>query len=128
VNFIDKLVAGPERHHLDDYRACLKQIDRVIRLRNPFQEPREMELGVYEQLYADLASNSLPGWDYGAYDSPPHFLRVLRRHTYTGVFAHPRYGGNPGGLAWDYLAEAFGPFDWRQALERPLGTNAEYRG
>lgn len=128
VNFIDKILAGPELHQRDDYKVCLREIDRILRARNPFQEPSRMEESMYVALYNELGSGNVPGWDYAQYGGPSYFLGTVRRHTYMGAFSHPKYGGNPGGMSWDYLAEAFPPFDWRQALEPPLGTSAEYLG
>jgi hypothetical protein len=128
VNFIDKLISGPELHYRDDYKACLREINRLLRLRNPYQEPAQMPEEMYVAMYEQMGRGDVPGWDAGVYDNPAHFLRTLRRHCFMGAFSHPKYGGNPGGFAWDYLAEAFPPFAWREGLEPPLGTNAAYRG
>lgn len=128
VNFIDKLISGPELHHRDDYKACLREINRLLRNRNPYQEPAQMPEEMYVRLYEEMGRGSVPGWNPGVYDNPAYFLRTLRRHTFMGAFGHPKYGGNQGGFAWDYLAEAFPPFAWREGLEPPLGTNAGYRG
>jgi len=135
VNFIDKLLAGPEFHQRSAYKTCLKQMDRILRMRNPFEEPKAMAEELYVQLYNDLASGDPPvGWDTGVYGNPSHFLKMLRRHVFMGAFSHPKYGGNPGGIAWDYLAERFRTndgataFDWRRAVESPLGTSNEYLG
>jgi hypothetical protein len=87
--------------------------------------------------------HSLQGWDYSRYASPKFFLGLLRRHTYTGAFAHPKHGGNSGAAGWAYLAQNLRDpitgdlpdpdprksfFDWARALEPPLGRNKEYRG
>ena len=129
VNFIDKLVAGPELRQLSAYKSCLKSIDTVLRGRNPYLEPKAMSREIYETLYDDMAANSnLGGWDYNAYQSPSYFLKILRRHAFIGAFSHPKYGGNGGAFAWDYLHSAFPEFDWGQAVEQPLGTSTEYLG
>jgi hypothetical protein len=146
VNFIDKLVARQEIHRLMDYKICLEQIDRVLRTWDPFEEPARMPSTAFEDLYGALASNdrsSLPGWDYNKYSSPAFFLQLLRRHTYTGAFSHPKHGGNSGAAGWSFLSanlvdpetgklpdSARGPgyFDWSRALEAPLGRNVEYQG
>jgi hypothetical protein len=128
VNFIDKLIAGPELHHRDDYKLCLPEIDRLLRQRNPFQEPSQMPKEMYAALYSEMGAGNPPGWNFGVYDNPAYFMRTLRRHTFMGAFSHPKYGGNAGGFAWDYLSEAHGPFAWREALEAPLGTSTEYFG
>ena len=47
------------------------------------------------------------GWDRAVYDNPGYFLYILRRHTWTGAFSHPKYGGNPGGLGWAFLSATF---------------------
>ena len=68
------------------------------------------------------------------YGSPLYFLQLLRRHTYTGAFSHPKYGGNVGASSWAYLSERYKDtqgqtlFDWRKAIEKPLGINADYHG
>ena len=134
VNFLDKLLAREERHQLPAYKTCLAQMNRILRQRNPYQEPRDMPEQMFVDLYNQMASGFVPGWDTNAYGSPSYFLYLLRRHTFCGAFCHPRYGGNAGGAGWAWLSEKFRDpngntlFDWRRALEEPLGTNAEYRG
>ena len=52
----------------------------------------------------------------------------------TGAFVHPKAGGNSGAAGWSYLEGRFTDaqgqtlFDWRRALEVPLGHNTDYRG
>ncbi|WP_376967892.1 gluconate 2-dehydrogenase subunit 3 family protein (plasmid) [Azospirillum sp. A26] len=140
ANFIDKLVAREERHRLDTYKTCLEMIDGILRRRHQGRDPALVEESAYVQLYGDLAVGAPSlfedGWDRERYGNPSYFLWLLRRHAWTGAFSHPKYGGNPGGMAWDYLAERFRStadpavtaFAWRQAIEPPLGTSAEYRG
>jgi hypothetical protein len=135
VNFIDKLLARDEGHHLVDYRICLGEIDRVLRSRNPFVDVGRMPKEMFIQLYNEMAADNVPGWDKGKYSSPRYFLQLLRRHTFTGAFSHPKHGGNVGGVGWAYLAEKFKDpqtgetlFNWRRAIEKPLGTNEDYRG
>lgn len=135
VNFIDKLVAREERHRLIDYRICLDIIDTLLRQRNPLSEPSELSREVYTELYDQMASGNVPGWDFDRYGSPAFFLWILRRHAFTGAFSHPRHGGNVGAAAWAYLEERYRDpatgetlFNWRAALEKPLGTNEDYRG
>ena len=141
VNAIDKLLAHEERHRLNDYHVCLKQIDTVLRKRNPYMEPSELSKEFFNDLYNGLANdpsnpaNRIDGWDYGAYANPSFFLYILRRHAVTGAFAHPKYAGNVGAAGWAYLSEKYVEvkdgqrstlFDWRAALEKPLGTNEDY--
>ena len=76
VNFIDKLVAREENHHFDDYKTCLELIDRVLRQRNPFQEPPVMPKQMFVDLYNQMAQNNVPGWDYGQYGNPRFFLQL----------------------------------------------------
>jgi hypothetical protein len=146
VSFIDKIVTKQENHRLLDYKICLELIDKVLRLRNPYQEPGQMPAAMYDSLFADLAADdghSLQGWDYSRYASPRYFLTLLRRHAYTGAFAHPKYGGNAGAAGWAFLAQNLRDpltgalpnpeetpsfFDWERALEPPLGRNTEYKG
>jgi hypothetical protein len=141
VNAIDKLLAREERHRYNDYRICLKQIDTVLRKRNPYIEPSELSKEYFIDLYNDMArdpgnpANRIDGWDYGAYANPPFFVYILRRHSVTAAFSHPKYSGNVGAAGWAYLSEKYFEvkngqratlFDWRAALEKPLGTNDDY--
>lgn len=132
VNFIDKLVAAAERHRLIDYKLCLTQIDAVLRRRFPTLAPAEVSKDAYQALYAEMASDTVEGWDKARYGSPRFFLQILRRHTYTGAFSHPKYGGNAGAAGWAWLEDRFrgrnneSCFDWRRALEPPLGQSADY--
>jgi hypothetical protein len=135
VNFIDKLLAREENHHYVDYKICLGLIDKVLRTRNPYVEPHLMPKEMYIQIYNEMASGNVSAWDYSKYNNPSYFLQLLRRHTLTGAFSHPKYGGNVGGVCWAYLSERFVDsdtketlFDWRAALEKPLGTNEDYKG
>ena len=138
VNFIDNLVAHEERHHLVDYKTCLRLIAQIVRQRAPGVEPADAPKEIYIDLYGEMASGNVNGWDAAAYNNPPYFLQILRRHAFTGAFAHPKYGGNVGALGWMYLADRFaipvvagGPstlFNWTRAIEQPLGTNPDYRG
>lgn len=127
VNFIDKVLAREERHNLDDYKICLGLIDGLLRSRFPGRDPAELGRQIFMDLYGELASNRVNGWDRGRYNDPAYFLVLLRRHAMTGAFAHPKHGGNFGAAGWAYLAERFA-FDWRAAVEAPLGTNTDYRG
>src|SRR5581483_8020647 len=140
VNCIDNILAREERQHLADYKICLRLIDRILRQRNPYMEPSRISREIYFDLYNEMASNQVQGWDYQTYSNPQYFLYLLRRHVATGAFCHPKYGGNAGAAGWAYLAERYtlpspAPgqpgqtlFDWRRAMEMPLGTNAEYLG
>lgn len=140
VNFIDNMLAREERHHLQDYKICLRIIDGVLRRRNPYTEPAKMSRNEYISLYKDMASNTVAGWDYQAYANPQYFLYLLRRHVVTGAFCHPKYGGNAGSAGWAFLEDRYrlpspAPgregatlFDWSRALEKPLGANADYFG
>ena len=149
VNFIDKILAREESHRHVDYKVCLELCDRVLRLRYPRVEPATLPATVYAELYEQLANDDgrrMAGWDYSRYASPRFFLQLLRRHTYTGAFSHPKHGGNSGAAGWEFLATnlvdpATGKlplleatqsprpyFDWSRAIEPPLGRNPEYRG
>ena len=134
VNFIDKLLAKEEHHHLLDYQVCLRLIDRLLRSRNPYVEPADMDKEMYVELYNEMAANNVNGWAYQQYNNPRYFLQLLRRHTYTGAFAHPRYGGNAAAIGWAYLEDRYTDsngqtlFNWRKAIEKPLGINNDYHG
>ena len=140
TNYIDKALAREERHQLYAYKTCLEMIDAVLRRRHPGKDPEFVDKSSYERLYNEMAANGTntalfqDGWDRSRYESPFHFLYLLRRHAITGAFAHPKYGGNAGGMAWAYLGERYAAdggataFDWRKAIEPPLGASTEYRG
>ena len=137
VNFIDKLVAREEIHHRSDYKTCLSIIDEVLRTRNPYEEPEVMPRDMFVDLYTQMGDGpdgNVPGWKLRRYERPRYFLELLRRHTLTGAFSHPKYGGNAGAAGWAYLEDRYRDangktlFDWRVNQERPLGRNADYRG
>ncbi len=132
VNYIDKLVAREEWHRLFDYKTCLRLIEGVLRGRFPGLAPAEISKADYQQLYQEMAADQVDGWDKGQYGSPNFFLQLLRRHTYSGAFSHPKYGGNAGAAGWAWLEHRFrGPkdescFDWQRAIEPPIGASADY--
>lgn len=130
ANFIDKILAREERHHLIDYQVCLRQLDRLIREREPGFEPANASEDTYVDLYEQMATppqGDVKGWNLSEYGNPRHFLNLLRRHAFTGAFANPRYGGNISHAGWAFLESRF-PFQWRKSLERPLGDSAVYLG
>jgi hypothetical protein len=127
ANYIDKLLAREERQHLPAYKNCLGQINRILRERNPYLEPRDMPESIYVQLYSEMASGNVPGWNYQAYGSPSYFLFLLRRHVWTGAFSHPKHGGNANAAGWLWLADSF-PFDFGATQEPPVGRDPIYRG
>jgi hypothetical protein len=134
VNFIDNLVAREEYHHLIDYKICLRMIARIVRQRMPSVEPAFAPKEIFIELYGEMASGKVTGWDNTEYGNPAYFLQILRRHAYTGAFSHPKYGGNVGALGWQYLGDRFKDaagatlFDWSRSIEPPLGVNPDYRG
>lgn len=134
VNYVDKVVAREEQHHLLDYKLCLEIIDQLLRARNPYVEPSLMPQEMYETLYTQMASGSPPpGWPVERYREPRFFLQLLRRHTFTGAFCHPNWGGNVDGAGFQFLADRYEEagrtlFDYAANLEPPLGRSTEYRG
>ncbi|KOG88254.1 gluconate 2-dehydrogenase subunit 3 family protein [Streptomyces varsoviensis] len=134
VNYIDKVLARQERQHAVDYHICLDLIGDVLRSRFGGLDPAVAPPEMYADLYAQMAAERVDGWDYGRYHSPRYFLLLLRRHAMTGAFAHPRHGGNSGAAGWMYLESRFRDaagdtlFDWRRAVEEPLGRSTDYRG
>lgn len=134
TNYIDKLLAREESHHVMDYQICLRMIDSLLRSRILGRDPLDAPIELYQDLYDQMAADQVPGWDTTRYQSPQYFLLLLRRHAMTGAFVHPRHGGNSGGVGWEYLESRFTDaqgatlFDWRRALEFPLGHNTDYRG
>ncbi|QQP90703.1 gluconate 2-dehydrogenase subunit 3 family protein [Skermanella sp. TT6] len=133
VNFIDKVLAREERHNRIDYAICLREIERILRQRDPYSEPEKVSKDAFTKLYGEMWGQ-VPGWNTSVYGNPSHFLRMVRRHVFLGAFSHPKYGGNAMALGWRFLEQRFrdqagnSVFDWRKAIEKPLGTNNEYVG
>lgn len=135
VNFIDKLLARSERHFLDDYKTCLDIIDQILRIQNPVSEVADMPKQQFVNLYDAMAAGFVENWPTDRYGSPSFFLKLLRRHTLTGAFSHPKYGGNNGAASWAFLEERYRDtmnnatlFDWRRSVEKPLGEAPNYHG
>lgn len=134
TNFVDNILAREEWHRLIDYKICLRMIDRILRQLDPTQDPCKMDTTVYQNLYSQLASGKVDGWDTNVYGDPKFFLTLMRRHLVMGSFSHPKYGGNVGASGWAYLGERYSDgsgntlFDWKRALEPGLGTNPDYLG
>lgn len=134
VNYIDKVLARPEQHNEDDYHSCLAVIDALLRSRSGGLDPLLLPVDTYAALYDEMVTDDVAGWDTGRYASPRYFLLLLRRHAMTGAFVHPKAGGNSGGAGWSYLESRYRDadgqtlFDWRRAIEAPLGHNTDYRG
>jgi hypothetical protein len=139
VNFMTNILVKEERHHLSDYKISLSIIDQLLRQRNPTADSWTVSKELINELYDEMASGNVPGWNYTAYNNPTYFLSLIRRHTLTGAFSHPRYGGNIGGAGWNYLHEKYdikndaaqvtgNYFNWQLALEKPIGSNTDYKG
>jgi hypothetical protein len=139
VNYITNVLAREERHHLPDYKICLSLIDQLLRSRDKVHDSWTVSEILITELYNEMASGTVPGWDYSKYSNPTYFLGLIRRHTLTGAFSHPKYGGNVGGAGWSYLHDKYpikdaaatvvgSYFNWQLALEKNLGTNTDYVG
>jgi hypothetical protein len=133
VNYIDKVISRAERHNAYAYHSCLAIVDDLLRRRSGGADPAGLPPDFYADLYNEMAGDRVDGWDYGRYNSPRYFLLLLRRHAMTGAFVHPRHGGNSGAAGWIYLEDRYQAgnqtlFDWRRAIEEPLGDNTDYRG
>jgi len=134
VNFIDKLLAKEENHHLNDYRICLEIMAHILTKRISVMDIELMPKSAFVQLYEEMSTGTVADWDYARYHDPGYFLQLLRRHAYTGAFSHPKYHGNAGGAGWAYLSQNFTDasgkslFSWQPCLEAPLGLSVEYFG
>jgi hypothetical protein len=134
VNFIDNILAREEHHNRADYKICLGLIDQLLRQRHAGREPCDLDGAVFTGLYSEMTTDQVVGWDHSRYRSPRYFLQMLRRHAFTGAFAHPKYGGNVQAAGWSYLEQRYNDsagqtlFDWRRAIEPPLGADPDYRG
>jgi len=134
TNYIDKLLAKEESHHINDYKICLQLISDVLRHRKPDSQPWVLSDEIYENLYYDMVKNSVENWDYTKYGNSNYFVKLLRRHTFTGSFTHPKYCGNISTIGWNYLEERYKDdnndtlFNWRKSIEKPIGISERYRG
>ena len=134
VNFIDKLVAREERHRLVDYKICLRLIDDVLRGRFPGMRTGRCQQGrVSGPVSADGGQARWMAGTRAGTSSPNFFLQLLRRHTYTGAFSHPKYGGNAGAAGWAWLEHRFRGPEGRRAAStgsvrsnRRIGASADY--
>lgn len=139
VNYITNVLAREERHHLQDYKICIDIIDQLLRKRNPYVDSWMVSEELVNELYTEMAEGIVPGWDYNRYSNPKYFLSLIRRHTITGAFCHPKYGGNVGAAGWNYLKQKYpikdhaaqivgSHFNWDLAMEKPMGSNEDYLG
>ena len=76
-----------------------------------------MDEAMYVDLYNEMATTMFLAGIMHATQAR-HSFWTMRRHAFTEPF-HPKYGGNAGAYAWDYIQERYAPFDWRSALEAP---------
>ncbi len=139
INYITNILAREERHHLQDYKICIKLIDQVLRQRNPVVNSWQVSEELINDLYEQMANGNVPGWDYQQYNDPKYFIKLIRRHSITGAFCHPRHGGNIGCAGWNYLKEKYSikdetgqtigtHFNWALSIEKPFGKNENYLG
>ena len=136
INYIDNILAREERHHLADYKTCLRQIDRILRTRNPYTEPTRMSRELYFALYDEMATDRVEGWDYELYGSPRYFLYLLRRHVVTGacsvipsmvvtlVQQAGRISANDIGFLRQHRASRVPRYSIGAPMESPLGVNS----
>ncbi|NRA66115.1 MAG: gluconate 2-dehydrogenase subunit 3 family protein [Pseudobacteriovorax sp.] len=120
TNYIDKILSRQEHHHLINYKICLPMMHQALS-----QQTVSVEL-IADYLKA-MESGEPNHWDYQRYNSPKHFLNLLRRHSVEGSFSHPKYGGNRDFAGWRYLEQQYG-FDWKRFTEQPFGTERNYFG
>ena len=131
TNFIDKLLARHEPHHLIRYKKCLLEMKRLLLNKNKAQEPEHMDDNCYEWLYSAMQTPNSEHWQLKEIKSID-FLKTFRRHIITGALSHPRHGGNTNAIGWKFLESMLSDekgdtyFDWRRALEKPLGINQDY--
>ncbi len=135
LNYIDKVLAREEAHYLPSYRTCLDIIRLILRDRFKNTSLDLIPKEEFVRLYDEMKTDFVEGWPVERYGSPLYFLTLLRRHTYTGAFSHPKYHGNAGGAGWAYLRETFITpstgqtiFDWARSQEAPLGQDPNYLG
>ena len=131
TNFIDKLLARYEPHHLIRYKKCLVEMQRLLLEKNKTQEPEHMDDNCYEWLYETMKTPNSEHWRLKEINSVD-FLKTFRRHIITGALSHPRHGGNTNAIGWNFLESILSDnkgntyFNWHRALEKPLGNNEDY--
>ena len=126
VGYLDRALAGHDRHLREAYQLGLDALDRVARERcgTGFADcpPAEQDL-----IIADLEAGELPRFQV---PDQREFFHILRGHLQEGLFADPAHGGNRDKAGWRFLGH---PGVWlehsaaEQSAESPVTKNGEIR-
>lgn len=100
VLYLDRALAGAEAHLQGVYRAGLKRLDAVAKVRfgagfaaiTPKQQ---------DEMIGAMAGAQLDGFGEGP--SALEFFELLRAHTIEGMFSDPVHGGNREFTGWKLL-------------------------
>jgi gluconate 2-dehydrogenase alpha chain len=126
VAFLDRALAGHDRHLRESYQLGLAALDRAARERcgAGFADCTPQE---QDGLVADLEAARLPGFHV---PEQGEFFGVLRAHLQEGLFADPAHGGNRDLAGWRFLRH---PGVWlehsaeEQRADEPVGKGGEVR-
>lgn len=88
ARFVDRCLAGPYAHWLENYRDGLGEIDNAARAKHGSSFP---ELSAAEQDVLLTEREQTP------------FFRLLRDHVMQSYYGDPRHGGNPDAVSWAML-------------------------
>jgi len=99
VTYVDRALAGHDRHLRDDYDLGLDALDRAARDRHG---ARFAACDGTEQdaIIAALEAGTLDGFHV---PDPREFFGTLRAHLQEGLFADPAHGGNRDAAGWRFL-------------------------
>jgi gluconate 2-dehydrogenase alpha chain len=126
VVYLDRALAGHDRHQRDAYDLGLDALDREARRRHGAGFP-DCPAADQEALLTDLEAGALPGFTV---PDQREFFHMLHGHLQEGVFADPAHGGNRDKAGWRFLGH---PGVWlehsaeEQWAEEPVTKGGEVR-
>lgn len=119
ARFVDRCLAGPYAHWLENYRDGLGELDKAARA-NYGQPFPELGAAAQDALLSER--------------EPTPFFRLLRDHVMQSYYGDPRHGGNPDAVSWAMLGIPNPPvrgreqYDLRVAAGGSLALRGHRRG
>ena len=126
VAYLDRALAGHDRHQRDAYDLGLDALDREARRRHGAGFP-DCPAADQEAILTDLEAGELPAFTV---PDQREFFHMLHGHLQEGVFADPAHGGNKDKAGWRFLGH---PGVWlehsaeEQWAEEPVTKGGEVR-
>ncbi len=107
ARFVDRCLAGPYAHWLENYRDGLGEMDNAARAKygRPFPE---LSAAVQDALLSER--------------EPTPFFRLLRDHVMQSYYGDPRHGGNPDAVSWAMLGIPNPPVRGREQYDVRAAT------